>query len=387
MLKRFLSFISTILILFVVLSLISCNKKKEETTDNRRINELLPEKGEVKIKNVESITVEQAIVNGLDKLGISQKEIKKVVKEDGIYFYIPLVEDKLDLEFADMVIAGQLEGTGTQMANIIREENAKIIREYFDTVHHQSYIIEIYYNTVKPGFQPAEKTNDKPELSIVIDDFGNYDGPLLDSYCQLDPAITFAVIPGLSFSKTVMRKATESGHEVIIHIPMEPEDPSVNPGKNALLSSMSDEEIASHLKEFFEELPLIVGVNQHMGSKMTENKDKMSFFLNFIKKKEVFFIDSKTSSKSVAYKVAKQLRVPSAQRDLFLDAPANTNEVLDLRIKDLIRLRDKNGKALVITHCHDKSRLDRLKQFMTEAEKLGFRLVPASAYVSTEITF
>jgi polysaccharide deacetylase 2 family uncharacterized protein YibQ len=121
-----------------------------------------------------------------------------------------------------------------------------------------------------------------------------------------------------------------------------------------------------------------------MGSKISANKDLMSAVLSVIKDKGLFFIDSKTTPNSKAYRTALELNIPSEERDLFLDAPANSDEVIQQRLKDLQKLKDTKGKALVITHCHDFSRLQRLNYFIKEAEKMGYVLIPASKYVSTE---
>jgi len=377
----------TFALLLVLLSLVlifGCGKKDN---NNEAANEenYLPKRESTEPQNDEQITVEQAVLNALDKLAISAKDIKRIQKEDAIYYYIPLDEKKdTDLDFADMVVSGQLELTGTRVSNVIREENSKVIREYYDSIHNQSYIIEIYYSTVQPGFNPSEKKTTVAYLSIIIDDFGHVNSKLLDAFCQSDPVISFAVIPGLPFSKVAMKKATDSGHEVLIHIPMQADNPNANPGNNAILANLSRKDIISRMNSYFDELPLAVGANQHMGSKISANKDLMSAVLSVIKDKGLFFIDSKTTPNSKAYRTALELNIASEERDLFLDAPANSDEVIQQRLKDLQKLKDTKGKALVITHCHDFSRLQRLNYFIKEAEKMGYVLIPASKYVSTE---
>jgi hypothetical protein len=147
--------------------------KKDNNNEAANEENYLPKRESTEPQNDEQITVEQAVLNALDKLAISAKEIKRIQKEDAIYYYIPLDEKKdTDLDFADMVVSGQLELTGTRVSNVIREENSKVIREYYDSIHNQSYIIEIYYSTVQPGFNPSEKKTTVAYLSIIIDDFG-----------------------------------------------------------------------------------------------------------------------------------------------------------------------------------------------------------------------
>lgn len=159
--KRYLSFSLRVIVIIFVLSVLSCQKKVNETPEDKKLNEMLPQKSQITAQNVEKITIEQAIINCLDKLDIPPKNVKKSTKEDAIYFYIPLEQDKNhDLEFADMYLNGQIESTGTQMVNTIIEEETKIVREYFDAVHNQHYIIEMYYNHVDPGYN---QTHHKPQ--------------------------------------------------------------------------------------------------------------------------------------------------------------------------------------------------------------------------------
>lgn len=382
--RRWFKNFALLILLIAILSVTACHKKTDRS-DNGNVENYLPERENTEPQNDESVTVEQAVLNALDKLAISAKDIKKIQKDDAIYFYIPLDEKKdIDLDFADMVLSGQLELTGTTVSNVIREENAKVIREYLDTIHNQSYVIEVYYSSVQPGFNASEKKNKVAYLSIIVDDFGSYNNAVLDKFCESDPVISFAIIPGLPYSKEVMKKAVNSGHEVLVHIPMQADNPNANPGKNAILETLNHNEIVSRMQSYFAELPNAVGANQHMGSKISANKNLMNSVLSVIKQKNLFFVDSKTTARSVAYRTALALNIPSAERDFFLDAPANSDAVINQRLAEIKKLKDRKGKVLVITHCHDITRLNRLNYFIKEAEKMGFTIIPASKYVASE---
>lgn len=376
----------SVLIIFIIMtvSFISCSKKSQDSAESQE-ESFFPEREDVEAQNDEQITVEQAISKALDKLSISTKSIKKINKSDGIYFYIPIATDKeVDLDFADMVLTGQLEMTGTEIANVIREEKVKLIREYYDPVHKQSYIIELYYDTAEPGFYPEEKSSNIAYLSIIIQGFGAYDNALLDEFANSDQSITFAIIPGLAHSKSVMQKALSKGHEIMIQIPMQADNPKANPGKNAITEKMSPSEVKEKMANFYKELNQAVGATQYMGSKISSNKELINPVLSFIQNHSLFFIDSKSTARSIAYQTAIEMNIPSGERDLFLDLPANSDEVLQQRLNELRKLKDTKGKALIITHCHDKSRLDRLTQLIKEAEKMGYELIPVSKYIATE---
>ncbi|MCB5249815.1 MAG: divergent polysaccharide deacetylase family protein [Candidatus Cloacimonadales bacterium] len=361
---------------------ITCSKKDKV---NKKLldDSNIPQREKVEAKNEEQTSIEKVILITLDKYDISPTTIKKLQKDDGIYFYIP-IEERIDLDNIDMVLQGSIEQIGGQVARSITDSQKKVIREYYDKIHRQNYIIEIYYQDVNPGFKAGERKIDTAYLCVIVDDFGNYNTKLLDEFAASRPEITFAVIPGLPHSKLAMEKALNSGHEVIVHIPMQAINPQANPGSNAVFSHMTAAQAKAKVQSYFKELPYAVGANQHMGSKISSNQELMEAVLSVLQEKELFFVDSKTIGNSIAYKTAVDMNIPAAERNLFLDAPANSDEVLEERINDLRKLRNLTGKALVITHCHDKARLDRLNRFILAAEEMGFELVPASKYVSLE---
>ncbi len=362
------------LVLFSILVLFtSCGKtEKQEDLISKPITE--------------KTTMDKIVIDVSYKLNIKLSNVQKLTKEDGIYYYIPIPE-KTDIEFADMVLQGFIEKYEIDYMQDIRITKDKSVKEYWDNIHKQSFFIELYNENTKPGIPLSiDNISDINLLCIIVDDFGGFDGALLDDFCATDPAVTFAILPGLPFSKTVMHKAIRTGHEVIVHIPMEPENTGISPGKNAIMHDLSNQEIYNRVKSYFEELNYAVGANNHMGSKITQNKKLMQATLKYFVEKDFYFVDSYTIAGSVAYSTAKEMGIATARRHLFLDAPDNSDEILMKRLKDLQKLKDKQKNVLVITHCFDKGRLERLNKFIIEAEKMGFELVPASKFVLSEPT-
>jgi hypothetical protein len=148
----------------------------------------------------------------------------------------------------------------------------------------------------------------------------------------------------------VAKRAHGKGREVMLHLPMEPIDyPKYNPGPGALLVFMGDEEFTSTLAGDLNGVPYISGVNNHMGSLLTQDPEKMKIVLLKIKERQLFFVDSKTTSKSIAFDLARNLGVPALERDVFLDNESDV-EKIKARIDELIRKAKKNGKALAICH-------------------------------------
>ena len=364
------------LIICIILLLVSCGKKEQTPLTDQKLSR---QKEPVK-KIEEKYTMDKIVLNALFKLGINNEHVKKITKDDGIFYYIPLNTNN-DIEFADAVLQGFIEKSQISLMEVIKSDHKKIIKSYWDSVHSQMFVIELFYSVVKPGFKYDDPFTDIGQLCIIIDDFGSFDGPLLDAFCELDPAVTFAVIPGLPFSKIAVEKAIKSGHEVIIHMPMEPDNPNINPGNNAIYHNLPTKEIYERVKEYFKEIAVAMGANQHMGSKITQDKSLMRASLKYLAENDYFFIDSKTTPNSVAREIANELQIAFEERDLFLDAPENSDEVLFERLKQLQKLKEKKNRALVITHCFDRGRLQRLNRFIEEARAMGFEIVPASKYV------
>jgi len=138
----------------------------------------------------------------------------------------------------------------------------------------------------------------------------------------------------------------------MLHQPMEPDELSrVNPGPGVLLTSMSPDDIIRQLNANLDEIPDIKGVNNHMGSKMTANAPQMRQIFSVLKKRDLFFVDSRTTSKSVCRLSAGLLQVPFAERDVFLDHRHDA-AFIRKQIKTLIRIAKKDGHAIGIAHPH-----------------------------------
>ncbi|MGB9835972.1 MAG: divergent polysaccharide deacetylase family protein, partial [Candidatus Saccharicenans sp.] len=142
-------------------------------------------------------------------------------------------------------------------------------------------------------------------------------------------------------------------------------------------SSMSREEIRSILEKDLATVPQAVGLNNHMGSRATADRYLMDIILDFLREKNLFFLDSKTTSKSIAYELALQKKVPALSRHVFLDADENRRQVKE-RLNELLHYALKNGQAVGIGHPFPET-LEALKLYREEAERLGLEPVKLSA--------
>jgi len=217
-----------------------------------------------------------------------------------------------------------------------------------------------------------------PSVALIIDDLG-YDKNIAQKFAQLDVTLTFSILPYSPFQKKIARLARSKGLEIMIHMPMEPvEYPQVNPGPGTLLVSMSPDELIEQLDRNLNTLPGVKGVNNHMGSRMTSESTQMYQFFSVLKKRGLFFIDSRTTAESLCEPSARLFQVPFAQRDVFIDHNLKT-DFIRKQIKELIRIAKKNGEAVGIMHPHSTTL--RVLQEMLPELKGQVLLVPASKVV------
>ena len=212
-------------------------------------------------------------------------------------------------------------------------------------------------------------------IAIIIDDVG-HDDKIFRKFTELGVPITFSILPGERYSKYIAKEAGKLKYEVMLHLPMEPHGSWSNPGSHAILSAMSDEQMLRQLSEDLDAVPHAAGVNNHMGSLLTENDLAMRVLLEEIHKRGLFFIDSRTSSQTVAYSIAKNIGVKSGDRDVFLD---NKSDIAYIKgqIDTAIRISLKKGEATVIGHAKPET-VAAIREKLPDFEKEGIELVAVS---------
>jgi len=217
-------------------------------------------------------------------------------------------------------------------------------------------------------------------LAIIVDDMGASSREVQE-ILSIHLPITFSVIPSLPRATAVAEAAYGAGEEVMVHMPMEPQGyPKQRMEKIGLLVSMDEDEIEKRVNSYFETVPHAVGANNHMGSRFTEQLDKMAPVVKVLKEHGVFFVDSMTSPKSVGYKTARAAGVKTASRQVFLD---NVQDVAAIRkqLMQAVAIAGKRGSAIAICHPHPAT-IKALKEIMPELKAGGIVLVHASALVS-----
>jgi len=201
---------------------------------------------------------------------------------------------------------------------------------------------------IKPG-KTSRKVKKISRVVIIVDDMG-YNLSAINTICHINLPFTVAVIPFSPLAQETAEIAHKSGLEVILHLPLEPKNPNEAGGmEGIILSGMPEQEINTILEKDLNDIPYARGVNNHMGSKVTEDWTTMRILLERLKRKNLFFIDSMTTNNSVAYKMAQSLDVPTAKRHVFLDGQLDKGYILG-QLKELLRLAQNNGYAIGICH-------------------------------------
>ena len=240
---------------------------------------------------------------------------------------------------------------------------------------------------IEPSVPPVRESLTKPPLpqkgilpsiAIIIDDIG-YDSKIAEKFIGLNVALTLSILPHSPYQQQIIKMARDKGLDLMLHLPMEPlEYPAVNPGPGALMTTMLPDALIRQLNDDLDAVPYIKGVNNHMGSKLTASSDHMNQILSNIKKRELFFIDSRTTAESQARSSARLFQVPYAERDVFLDN-VQTPEAIRKQFRLLLQKASINGQALAIGHPHPLT-FQILQEELPEIQK-KVTIVPASYVV------
>lgn len=228
-------------------------------------------------------------------------------------------------------------------------------------------------STLSPG-----STSTGPRVAIIIDDCGY--SLLRDlRFVKLPIPITLSILPLTPHGKEVAAAALAAGKAVMLHIPMEPQSSSAHPGPGEITTEMTDDQIRTQLATDIASLPPMPGANNHMGSKASSDPRVMRDVLTLLKGDNMFFVDSLTAMTSVGASTARDLGVPTAERDVFLDDQLNVAYV-EGQIRQLESVARKNGFAIAIGHPNPQT-AQALETMVPQMIAAGFTFVTAQSLV------
>lgn len=220
-----------------------------------------------------------------------------------------------------------------------------------------------------------------PMIALVIDDLGHNEKEFV-GVMALGEGITLAILPYTNRAAEFAQRARQHGFEILVHMPMEPNDSSADPGPNALLTNLSDNELMRRLSDNLARLTGYVGINNHMGSKFSQNRHVMSLVLGELEARGLLYLDSVTINSTIGARLAEASRIPHASRDVFLDNFAEQS-FIENQLRALEKVARDTGRAVAIGHPYDET-LAVLKRWLPDARRRGFEFVPISTIAALE---
>jgi len=215
----------------------------------------------------------------------------------------------------------------------------------------------------------------KPVIAIIIDDLGNKSSD--EQVINLPGAIACAFLPHTPHVKRLAKLAHANNKEVLLHAPMQSMHDDTRLGPGSLTLDMNESEFVKTLQDDLASVPHVQGVNNHMGSLLTRHPGHMLWLMQEINRHgDLFFVDSRTTSHSVAKMVASENNVPSLTRDVFLDAEAG-EAFVEKQFDHLLKIARMHGSALAIAHPYPDT-LRVLQKRLKQLDAENIQLVPVS---------
>jgi hypothetical protein len=242
-----------------------------------------------------------------------------------------------------------------------------------------------------PGVQPAwlrfataapVDLRDKPRVSIVIDDLG-LDRPRTERVIGLAPAVTLSFLAYSGDLPRLTEAGRRAGHEMIVHVPMEPVNTKIDMGPNGLATNQSKDEVLRRLNWDLGRFDGYVGINNHMGSRFTGDAQAMGWVMDELKARGLMFLDSRTIAGSIGAKAAAAEGVPFAERDVFLD-DEQTATAVDQQLREVEAIAKKKGTVIAIGHPHDVT-IAALTRWIASLPQKGIVLVPLTEVVKARL--
>lgn len=373
----FLYLIFSLLALFSIFGLDYINSKTEKKSY------IFPSSPEQKKTPPEKEALSHILVKNLLAQGISTESINQYEDEEGIYHILIDLPIKQFNQLSSL-IEKELKKEGASISKKEEQLGKKKNYHLWHIKGQRKQKLAILYSCLKEIEQkevPPQPEKPKKKVAIIIDDMG-HSLQAIEEVCSIKKPLTVSILPFSPLAKETALIAHQNNLEIMLHLPMESINGQEenNEIEGIILSQMSEKDISRILEASFKQFPYISGVNNHMGSRITANEILMRIILEHIKEKNLFFVDSRTTSRSVAYKLAQTLGIPSAYRHVFLDGETS-QDYIKAKMLELFRRAQKNGEAVGICHPTEET-LKVLKENFHLVEEYNLEPVFASQIVS-----
>ena len=322
--------------------------------------------------------VDQIIRSQLYEIGVPKKDVllqQSSLKKEGHLTWEPSrLKIQLPRSLSFSLIEGNFKKGLSLLGRSVSTQSSSVSDSLQLEIRVQNRIThQLNFVYAKP---PALKAAIRPKVAIVIDDLGG-ENHFAQEILHWDVPLTFSILPFTPYSKILAEQAHQKGREVILHLPMEPYGyPKTKPGEGVLLDEMDGEKIRRQLSKDIEAIPYVTGVSNHMGSRLMEDPEKLKVVLIELKRRGLFFLDSRTTPQTVGLETAKSVGIRAMERSLFLDHSLDPKDIKQ-QLEKLAQLSLATGKAIGIGHPHP-STLKSLKEMIPKMKEKGIEIVPLS---------
>lgn len=291
----------------------------------------------------------------LEASGVPPESVRELKDEDGFPLFIAQLtpEGYAELEAS---LAEELRDRRVSFDREKKEFEGWTSHSWRITTEPEGRLSLVFSTPQPPAVAEKKMEKAAPELrptglvAIIIDDMGS-SLEAMEDICSLGQPVTVSVLPQSAHAEETARIAHENGLEVMLHLPGESLNNREGNDYTAGLirSDMSREDIRELVEDSIARVPYIQGVNNHMGSKITQEETVMRPILEILERHDLFFLDSRTTADTIAFNLARKMGLQSASRNIFLDTSVGV-EFSKQRISELVRLAQRTGRAIGIGH-------------------------------------
>ncbi len=267
-----------------------------------------------------------------------------------------------------------IEALEIEEQNLFQDDKSTSINDELYDLYEEDLPEDNHVSEDKTVHKPQ---NTSPLITIVIDDMG-INVKRTKEISSLQYPITASFLTYANNLKSQIAVSKANGQEIMAHLPMEPQVMQ-NFTSKMLTTTMSDTEVKQTLKEMLDLFSNIVAVNNHMGSKFTEDKHRMSIVMEELAERNLIFLDSKTTSHSASAEEAAHFGVKLVERNVFLDNKDDFNYIMG-QLRQTEEIARTRGHAIAIGHPKEQTYLT-LKAWLPTLKEKGIRLVPLSKMV------
>jgi polysaccharide deacetylase 2 family uncharacterized protein YibQ len=323
----------------------------------------------------------EIILRRLGESGIHAEDIQETTDESGTPSLVVSLPPEVYAQ-----IEPELERELCEKKTFVRKKErieAEKIAHIWQIEGGEDEKLSLLFSCARPVPEKKEEVIPPPAgnlVAIIIDDMGN-SLEVLQEILDLNTPLTISVLPYSRYAEETARLAYDNGLEVMLHLPGESLNhlEGNNNTEGIILSGMKEGEIRASVEDSLARVPFAKGVNNHMGSKITQEELSMRPILDLLKERDLFFLDSRTTSQSIAYDLAMKMGLRSAYRNVFLDSTVGV-DFSKQKMIELFRLSQKKGSSVGIGHPFPET-LQALKENIHLLEKYDVRPVFASQVV------